>query len=275
MQSKNCDTRTRWGIEDASPAEVGRNDLTPHRRYALITQKSRRRGIMAITLYDLAGADEQRRFSPYCWRTKMALAHKGLEVATIPWRFSDKALIAFANSERVPVIVDDGRAVADSWTIANYLEDTYPQRPSLFGGEAGRSLARFYNAWTDGVLHPAILPLVLIDIFNNIDPRDREYFRKNREARFGMTLEQCSAGREAKLEGFRKFLEPLRQTFSAQPFLSGKAPLYPDYIVFGAFQFARSGSPFVLLEPSDPVNGWRERMLDLCGGLGRKSPGYW
>ena len=39
---------------------------------------------MAITLYDLAGAEADRRFSPFCWRTKMALAHKGLEVETIP-----------------------------------------------------------------------------------------------------------------------------------------------------------------------------------------------
>ena len=31
-------------------------------------------------LYELAGADENRRFSPYCWRARMALAHKGLEV---------------------------------------------------------------------------------------------------------------------------------------------------------------------------------------------------
>ena len=45
---------------------------------------------MAIELYDLAGAEPDRRFSPYCWRTRMALAHKGLEVETIPWRFTEK-----------------------------------------------------------------------------------------------------------------------------------------------------------------------------------------
>jgi glutathione S-transferase len=27
-------------------------------------------------LYDLAGADERRRFSPYCWRIHLALKHK-------------------------------------------------------------------------------------------------------------------------------------------------------------------------------------------------------
>jgi hypothetical protein len=38
---------------------------------------------MAIKLYDLAGAETDRRFSPYCWRARMALAYKGLEVETI------------------------------------------------------------------------------------------------------------------------------------------------------------------------------------------------
>ena len=36
-------------------------------------------------LYELAGADENRRFRPYCWRVRMALAHKGLEVESLPW----------------------------------------------------------------------------------------------------------------------------------------------------------------------------------------------
>ena len=48
---------------------------------------------MTIQLYDLAGADENSRFSPFCWRARMALAHKGLAYETIPWRYSDKAKI--------------------------------------------------------------------------------------------------------------------------------------------------------------------------------------
>ena len=42
-----------------------------------------------IKMYDLAGADEKRRFSPYCWRIRMALAHKGLDVECMPWRFTE------------------------------------------------------------------------------------------------------------------------------------------------------------------------------------------
>jgi hypothetical protein len=40
--------------------------------------------MMTITMYDLAGAEMDRRFSPFCWRSRMALAHKGLAVETVP-----------------------------------------------------------------------------------------------------------------------------------------------------------------------------------------------
>ena len=86
-------------------------------------------------LYDLAGAQPERRFSPYCWRIKLALAHKGVAFDAIPWRFTDKDVIAFSGQGRVPVLVDADRVVFNSWTIATYLEDGYPG-PSLFGGEA-------------------------------------------------------------------------------------------------------------------------------------------
>ena len=33
--------------------------------------------------------DPNRRFSPFCWRARMALAHKG-QVETKPWRFTEK-----------------------------------------------------------------------------------------------------------------------------------------------------------------------------------------
>jgi len=79
---------------------------------------------MTIILYDLAGAEEDRRFSPYCWRSRLALAHKGLPVETIAWRFTEKEAIAFSGQGRVPVIIDNGKTVFDSWAIAEYLEST-------------------------------------------------------------------------------------------------------------------------------------------------------
>jgi glutathione S-transferase len=61
---------------------------------------------VVLKLYDLAGAQSERRFSAYCWRVKMALKHKRLDFEEIPWRFSEKQTIAFSGQKRVPVLVD-------------------------------------------------------------------------------------------------------------------------------------------------------------------------
>jgi glutathione S-transferase len=228
---------------------------------------------MAVTLYDLAGAEADRRFSPFCWRTKMALAHKGLEVETIPWRFTETDKLPQPNAGRVPVIVDGNRTVPDSSAIAAYLEERYPDRP-LFAGDAGRALTTFVQNWTETVVQPGLPGFVVLDIYRHVAPEDREYFRRSREERFGRALEEIVEGRETRLGSFRDSLAPLRRTVERQAFLCGAAPAYADYIVFGAFQWARAISDFELLAADDPVAAWRGRMLDAFGGFARKSPAY-
>jgi len=229
---------------------------------------------MTITLYDLAGAEADRRFSPFCWRARMALAHKGLAVETVPWRFTEKEALAPTKQGRVPVIVDGGKWINDSWAIADHLESTYPERPSLFGGTAGRAATRFIQGWCDTFLHPGIARFVMLDVWKHLDEKDKAYFRKTREERFGATLEAVQSGREERLAAFRQSLQPLRSVLETQPFVGGEKPLYGDYIVFGGFRWARNISDFKLLEPSDPIHAWRRRMLDLYDGLARKSKGY-
>lgn len=220
-------------------------------------------------LYDLAGADPDLRFSPYCWRTRMALAHKGLEVETVPWRFTDKDRIAFSGQGRVPVLVDGERTVSDSWTIALYLENAYPDRPSLFGGDGGIAATRFVNAFADTVVLPKTTRLIVSDIMDVLHEKDREYFRKTREERFGKPLGEVTLGRETAVSDFRNLLQPLRHVVAAQPYLGGDAPLYADYVLFGGFQWSRSTSTFELLNTDDPIYAWRERLLDAFGGLAR------
>jgi glutathione S-transferase len=229
---------------------------------------------MTITLYDLAGAEADRRFSPFCWRIRMALAHKELPVETVAWRFTEKEALAPTGQGRVPVIVDKGRWVSESWVIANYLEDTYPERPTLFGGSAGRAATRFVQGWADTTLHPGLVRFLVLDVWQHVHQKDKAYFRKSREERFSSTLEAVQFDRDERLPAFRQSLQPLRSLLEAQPFIGGDKPLYADYIVFGGFQWARCISSFKLLEPDDPVTAWRERMLDLFSALARESKGY-
>jgi glutathione S-transferase len=229
---------------------------------------------MTITLYDLAGAESDRRFSPFCWRTKMALAHKGLEVETVPWRFTEKDKLPQLNAGRVPVIVDGGRVVHDSTAIADYLEDRYAERSSLFGGAAGRALTRFVQNWTETVLQPGLIGFVVLDIWRHSAAQDQPYFRQSREERFGRSLENVVEDRAARLPAFRDQLAPLRRTVERQPFLGGERPLYADYVVFGAFQWARAISDFEVLAADDPVFAWRGRLLDAFDGFARRHPAY-
>lgn len=225
---------------------------------------------MSIILYDLAGADPDLRFSPYCWRIKFALAHKGLPVETIPWRFTERDVLAFSGQGRVPVIRDGDHTVADSWAIAEYLEDTYPT-PTLFGGPGGRAHARFINAWTDFIVVPAVARLIIRDLLDVVAPQDRDYFRQSRESRFAMTLEQTQMRREERLPAFRDLLVPVRQVLRTQPWLGGSAPSYADFILGGTLMWPRCASRFELLEAGDPVGTWMDRMLDQFGGLGRSA----
>jgi glutathione S-transferase len=220
-----------------------------------------------LTLYELAGADPELRFSPHCWKTRMALAHKGLEAKGVPWRFTDKDAIAFSGQGLVPVLLHDGAVISDSWRIALHLERDFPDRPSLFGGESAVPLAAFVNDWADNVLLPAIAHIIVLDIYERVDARDKDYFRSSREQRFGRSLEAVVADRPGHLANFRRALSPLRKTLKEREYLSGSAPAYADYAVFGMFMWSRCVSPVELLEPDDPVHAWRQRLLDAHGGM--------
>jgi glutathione S-transferase len=134
-------------------------------------------------------------------------------------------------------------------------------------------LTRHYSSLADALVI-AIFPFIALDILQHVVDKDRDYFRTSREQRVGKTLEALVADRDARLAGFRASLTPLRTTLKTQPFFGGDEPLYADYALFGQFQWARCISPFGLLEESDPVKLWRDRLLDYFDGLARKAVAY-
>lgn len=246
---------------------------------------------MAIKVYELVGKNDSR-LSPYCWRARLALAHKGLDAEFIPIGFMEKEKLAFSGQSLVPVLVDGDTTVADSWHIACYLDEAYPDQPSLLGGDIGRASARIINAWAEQALIYGVFPMVVLDGYNASHDDELEYFRTSREGAFGDTIENVQAGRDQMLPGFRAGLEPLRAVLedrtmvpgdfretvgrspdasAGTPFLGGAQPTYVDYIAFASFQWERSISTFELLDESDVLWAWRERMLDLFDGYARNA----
>ena len=231
---------------------------------------------MTLKMYDLAGAQAERRFSPYCWRTKLAIAHKGLTVETIPWRFGEKELLPQPNKGQVPLLLEGDKVHTDSWAIANHLETAYPDRPSLFGGEQARALTQVLNSWCDTAVHATLARLVIKDIYDHIAPQDQDYFRTSREARFGgKTLADVQATRDQDVAAFRNVIAPVRLALANRAFLGGDKPMYADYIFMGCFLWVRGISKFELLAADDAVmRGWRDRVYAAHRETIRSSPGY-
>ena len=229
-----------------------------------------------ITLWELGGRGG-RRYSLFSWRTRMALAHKGLAFDTQPVCMGDKAVIAFSGGKTVPVIRDapqDGQAVVvrDSWAIAEHLEGRYPDKPTLFGGDIGRGISHAFNAWVDRAVVPAMLPVIVADVHERVDPADDGFFRQMMEKIVKTTIEETRVGRDQALRRLGSTVAPLQAALKRQAYVCGAQPAYADYILFSVFQWARIMSPQEVLGPEDPLCAWRERMLDLFDGFARKVP---
>jgi len=228
-----------------------------------------------ITLWELGGRGG-RRYSLFSWRTRMALRHKGLDFQSNPVAMSDKATIAFSGGRTVPIIKDgeDGemRVVRDSWKIAEYLEERYANRPTLFGGAIGHGVTQAFNTWVDRALVPAMMPVIVADIYERIDPVDEEFFRTQFEGFLECTLEEARTRAPQALERLKRTLEPLQAALKRQPFICGSTAAYADYVLFSVFQWARITSPQAMFNNSDPLDVWRSRILDLYDGFARNIP---
>lgn len=256
---------------------------------------------MVIQLYELAGKGDVK-LSPHCWKSVYSVSHKQLAFERVGVKFLEKERIAFSGQKLMPILRDGERVVYDSWAIARYLEQTYPERPSLFGGMIGIGETRFINDWTNKVQIFAFRRLFIRDAYDHVDPEEQAHYRATREARFsqsqeqvrsgrpvnendvappedgyggayGNTLEEMQADRDTRIHDVRRLLEPVRTVVASQPYLAGGQPGYADYSVLGPFIWAKSVSRFRLLEADDPIHAWRDRMFRLFDGLGHAT-GY-
>jgi glutathione S-transferase len=217
---------------------------------------------MTIVLYDLVARGD-RRLSPFCIRTKLALARKGLEFETEPVAMSDISKIADGQFKTVPVLKDGDHLVGDSWAIADYLDRAYPDRPTLLHSPEERGLCKFVEAWIFSGLAQQIVQFYVKDIHDVLLEKDQAYFRKTREARLGCTLEEAVRGREERLDALRAGFDPVRLLLThpdGQPFLSGQKPGYADCMLAGILLWLEAIGTVPVLKADDPLVPYLERV---------------
>ena len=100
-----------------------------------------------MRLYELCG-DDKRRFSPYCWRTRMALALKQIDVEAFSVGFTEIPEICDGTVKTVPTLETDGNVIVDSFEIARHLDKVHAENP-LFRGEAAEAHCRLIQGWVD------------------------------------------------------------------------------------------------------------------------------
>ncbi len=221
-----------------------------------------------ITFYDLA-LSTGATISPFVWATKYALKHKGFDLDVVPGGFTGILERTGGKTERLPAIVDGDHWVLDSWSIVEYLDEAYPDRPLLIPHPSVAVTLKALDAWFWNAAVGPWMFCFCADYRNLSVPQDHEYVTHSREKMLGRKLEEIQAGREDRLPGISAALEPLRMALRESPWLGGSTPNYADYRILGGFLFTASVCQVPVLAEDDPLRDWVERCLDLFGGLGR------
>jgi len=89
-------------------------------------------------------------FSHNCVKVRVALSLKGLKYETQDIAPMDRASVVAASGQGlVPVLLDDGRAIADSTAILLYLEKRYPDPPLIPSDPTARACCLILEDWAD------------------------------------------------------------------------------------------------------------------------------
>lgn len=206
-------------------------------------------------LYDLKGGAPTQRFSPFCFRVKLALAHKDLPFRSELVGFTEKPKVEFSGQKLVPILVEGDTVVADSWRILEYLEQTYPQHELL--STADRSLP-FLRAWSERALMGSMFRWLAPLIHDSLHGDDKAYFQATREARLGTTMAALAADAAKYQKVVHSTLEPLRALLEQQAFISGHTAGVGDLLVLSCLLWAEGVTGSAVTTPEDVISRWRE-----------------
>jgi glutathione S-transferase len=203
---------------------------------------------MTITFFDIPSATPENGWSPNTWKARYALNFKGIPYKTEWIEYPDieahcKKLGILPTSKNpdgsphytLPAIHDPstGIYVSDSMLIAEYLEKTYPDTPSLFPHNTVGLQSTFFPAFESNL--DALWQFSLPATCSILNAPSAEYFRRTREAHFGKTMEDLFPKGEVGVVEWAKVQEGYTKTASwfakTGPFMMGDTPSWADFVV--------------------------------------------
>jgi len=157
-------------------------------------------------------------------RVGLALAHKRLEADVVMFDADDRSLVReLSGQDLVPVIEHDGRVIADSTAILEYLEELQPEPPLYPREPARRAEMSVFIDWFNRVWKRP--PNVIADAIDSGSPDQA-------------LIDEQSAEMASALDWFEALLD-------GRDYLFGKGVSAADFVVFPFLKYA------VAIDPSD------------------------
>ncbi|WP_146346368.1 FtsZ-binding protein FzlA [Phaeobacter marinintestinus] len=106
--------------------------------------------------------------SPFCRKVRLSLAEKKIEVELVEERYweQDPDFLRRNPAAKVPVIKLDGRMMAESAAICEYIEETRPNPPLIPSDPDGRYEVRRLVCWFDDKFHNEVTSKLLYERVN-------------------------------------------------------------------------------------------------------------
>ncbi|TFK96933.1 hypothetical protein BDV98DRAFT_536033 [Pterulicium gracile] len=246
-----------------------------------------------ITLYDIPGKLPGQAWSPNTLKSRLALNFKGLPFHTEWVEYPEieglyKTLdLAPTNVQpdgvtpyyTLPIIVDasipgkDPVVVSDSWNIAVYLDQAYPDAPLLFPKGTKALQAAFQETWMDAFFWPATVFLRPRTPEIALNPRSAEHFRRTRSHQLGRPLAEIEPKGEARVAYLKEWEEKLGKVarvyegVTDERYLTGDEAVYADLLAGAYVRYFRviGGK-----EEWEIVSGWHGGLLKRIGEASEK-----
>jgi glutathione S-transferase len=106
--------------------------------------------------------------SPFCRKVRLVLAEKRIECELVEERYweRDADFLRRNPAGKVPVLRMDGRTMAESMAICEYLDERHPEPPLMPKGAAARYEVRRLVGWFDDKFHHEVTARLLYERVN-------------------------------------------------------------------------------------------------------------
>ncbi|KAI9347026.1 hypothetical protein BDR26DRAFT_931795 [Obelidium mucronatum] len=236
-------------------------------------------------VFDATGADRHYYGGPNGWKIHLALLQKQIpfEIVEVTHHDVHTSLSAkLGRKATSPAIeLDDGTIICDSYRIAEFLEETYPNQPSLFSGsktneQAEVKIGKTYSFMMDKGLGDsdsewAVWLELSLDGMQSrvVEGPNRDYFLSDQK--WGKDgFKQMSKKRENEdlVRRAKNSVMPLVASLKERPgeFLQGQEPGFVDFVVFGRYAMCRNNCPElskqVWEDHAVELEQWVQRLVD-------------